>query len=82
MVCESWKGKLDTYLDGELPEEEMRTLDAHLRNCPSCSSDALARVQMKRAIQASGKRFTPSADFRKRIQQGVAPKPQRSFGLG
>ena len=65
MVCESWKEKLDTYLDGEVPEQEMRTFDAHVRNCPSCAADALTRVQMKRAIQVAGKRFTPSAEFRK-----------------
>jgi anti-sigma factor RsiW len=82
MVCESWKAKLDTYLDGEVPEEEMRSFDAHVRSCPSCSADALARVQMKRAIQAAGKRYTPSAEFRKRMQQKLAPKPQRSFRLG
>ena len=82
MVCESWKAKLDTYLDGELPEDETRTFDAHVRNCPSCSTDALTRVQMKRAIQVAGKRYTPSAEFRKRMQQKFAPKPQRSFRLG
>jgi anti-sigma factor RsiW len=82
MVCESWKAKLDTYLDGEVPEEEMRTFDAHVRSCPSCSSDALARVQMKRAIQAAGRRYTPSAEFRKRMQHKIAVKPRRSFGLG
>jgi anti-sigma factor RsiW len=82
MVCESWKAKLDTYLDGEVPEEEMRTFDAHVRNCPSCSADALARLQMKRAIQAAGRRYTPSAEFRKRMQQKLSPKPQRSFRLG
>src|ERR1700686_4886914 len=82
MVCESWKAKLDTYLDGEIPEKEMRTFDAHVRNCPSCSADALTKVQMKRAIQAAGKRFTPSAEFRKRMQQSIAPKRQRSFRLG
>jgi anti-sigma factor RsiW len=82
MVCESWKAKLDTYLDGEVPEKEMRTFDAHVRNCPSCSADALARVQMKRAIQVAGKRFTPSAEFRKRMQQSIAPKRQRSFRVG
>jgi anti-sigma factor RsiW len=82
MVCESWKAKLDTYLDGEVPEEEMRSFDAHVRSCPSCSADALTRVQMKRAIQAAGKRYTPSAEFRKRMEQKLAPKPQRSFRLG
>ena len=82
MVCESWKVKLDTYLDGEVPEGEMRTFDAHVRGCPFCSADALTRVQMKRAIQAAGKRYTPSAEFRKRMQQKIASKPRRRFGLG
>jgi anti-sigma factor RsiW len=82
MVCESWKAKLDTYHDGELSAEEMHTFDAHVRGCLACSADALARVRMKRAIQVAGKRFTPSAEFRKRVQQSIAPKPQRSFRLG
>jgi anti-sigma factor RsiW len=79
MVCESWKTKLDTYLDGELPEQEMRTFDVHVRSCQSCSADAVTRLQMKRSIQGAGKRFTPSADFRKRVQHSIALKPQRSF---
>src|SRR6516165_1261908 len=82
MVCERWKEKLDTYLDNELTEEEMRTFDAHVRSCSSCSADALARVQMKRTVQVAGKRFTPSADFRRRMQQSIAAKPRRSFRLG
>jgi anti-sigma factor RsiW len=83
MVCESWKATLDTYLDGEVPREEMRTFDAHVRSCPSCSADALTRLQMKRAIQVAGKRYTPSAEFRKRMmQQKIAAKPRRSFRLG
>ena len=82
MVCESWKARLDTYLDGELPQEEMRTFDSHVRNCPSCSSDALSRVQLKRAVQVAGKRFTPSAEFRKRMQQSIESKPRHSFRLG
>jgi anti-sigma factor RsiW len=81
MVCESWTAKLDTYLDGEVSEEEMRTFDAHVRSCPFCSADALARVQMKRAIHVAGKRFTPRAEFRKRMQQKIAAKPQRNFGM-
>jgi anti-sigma factor RsiW len=81
MGCDSWKAELDTYLDGELPEEEMRAFDAHVRGCPSCSADALTRVQGKRAIRVAGKRFTPTADLRKRIQKSIAAPPQRSFGL-
>jgi anti-sigma factor RsiW len=82
MVCESWKAKLDTYLDGELPQEEMRTFNAHVPNCLSCSADALARVQLKRGLQLTGRRFTPSAEFRNRMQQSIASKPRHSFRLG
>ncbi len=81
MVCESWRAKLDTYLDGEVSQEEMRTFDAHVRSCASCAAEALSRVQMKRAIQVAGKRFAPSAEFRKRMQQSIASKPQRRFRL-
>jgi anti-sigma factor RsiW len=82
MVCESWKTKLDPYVDGELPEQETAAFHMHMRNCPSCAADALARVQIKRAIQVAGKRFTPSAEFRNRMQQNFVRKPQRSFGMG
>jgi len=81
MECEVGKPKLDAYVDGELPSEEMRAFDAHVRNCPSCAADALARVQMKRAIQSAGKRFTASAEFRNRMQQRIAGKPQ-PIGIG
>jgi anti-sigma factor RsiW len=82
MVCESWKEKYDIYLDGELPNEELRAFDSHVRDCASCSADVLMRVQTKRAIQTAGRRYTPSAEFRKRMQQKIAAKPQRSFALG
>jgi anti-sigma factor RsiW len=37
---------------------------------------------MTRAIQLAGKRFTPSAEFRKQVQQSIARKPQSSLRLG
>jgi anti-sigma factor RsiW len=80
MICEKWKAQLDTYLDGELPEEEMRNFDAHVRGCPSCAADSLGRVQLKRATKVAGKRFAPSAEFKKRMQQSIVPSAQRSLG--
>jgi anti-sigma factor RsiW len=82
MVCESWKTKLDTYHDGELSAAETRTLDTHVHGCLACSAAALASVQMKRAIQVAGRRFTPGAEFRKRVQRSIVPKHHRSFRLG
>jgi anti-sigma factor RsiW len=82
MVCELWKTRLDTYLDGELASEDMRDFDSHVHSCPICGADALARVQMKRSIQAVGKRFTPSPEFRKRVQRRIEARPRRAaFGI-
>jgi anti-sigma factor RsiW len=79
MVCESWKTQLDTYLDGELSESEMRSIDRHVRSCHSCSMDTLTRVQMKRTIQLAGRRFAPSTQFRKRVQLSIATKPKQNM---
>lgn len=57
----------------------MRTFDNHVRSCLSCSTEALARTQVRRSIKAAGKAFEPSAEFRRRIQQTIASKPRRSF---
>jgi anti-sigma factor RsiW len=82
MPCEQWQSQLDAYLDGELSAEAMRALDAHLRTCPSCSADALARLQLKRSVKTAGARFTPAVDFRNKIQKKIADRPRRSWSLG
>ncbi len=82
MACESWRAKLDTYLDNELSTEETRSFDAHVRSCSACAVEGLSRVQTKRRVQAAGKRFAPSAEFRQRIQKSMTPRPKWSFGLG
>ena len=61
MTCENWAERLDIYLDGELPSEEARAVDEHLRGCPTCAAEGLRRVQMKRAVQNAGQRFTPGS---------------------
>lgn len=81
MACEEWRGKIDSYADAGLPAEEMRAFDRHLAACPSCAADALARVQWKRAAQLAGKRYAPSAEFRRRIEQQIARR-QRPAWLG
>jgi anti-sigma factor RsiW len=75
MACDSWVPQLDAYLDGELSAAEISALDAHLRGCSGCSAQALARVQMKRALKTAGQRFAPSAEFKARMRAQLAPKP-------
>lgn len=80
MLCELDRQKLDAYLDGELAPGEAAAIGAHLRNCADCATDALERVQMKRAISAAGRRYESSAELRSRITRTVAGKPRSHSG--
>ena len=84
MGCEQWRGKLDSYVDGELDPAEARVLGEHMRVCPACAADALERVQMKRALQMAGERYAASTELRNRVAmslsaRSLAPKPRRHF---
>jgi anti-sigma factor RsiW len=77
MSCEQWQAKLDAYVDGETPGQELTTMEQHLGTCHNCAADALSRMQLKRATRAGAMRFTPSPEFRQRIQRSIAPKRSR-----
>lgn len=70
---ESWAGKLDAYLDGELDSSQMQELDRHLRACPGCTAEALRRLQWKRAIHAAGQCYVPDPALRDHIQRSISP---------
>ena len=71
MTCDPWQAKLDAYVDGDGAQEDSAGLDAHLRTCPSCAADALARLKMKRMTQAAAARYAPSPQFRLRIEKAI-----------
>jgi anti-sigma factor RsiW len=79
-MADDFTAKLDIYFDGELPADEMQAFDIHLRSCPSCAADILSRVQLKRAMQSAGKRYSPSPEFRQRMQRKIATRPRFSVG--
>src|SRR5438105_9137393 len=74
MACETWAGKLDAYVDGELPTERGLPFDGHLRECPRCAATTLNRMQLKQAVHAAGQKFAPDPQFRARIQQQIATR--------
>jgi anti-sigma factor RsiW len=71
MNCDLCQEKLDAYVDESLPAEELGAVDDHLRDCQSCASEALARLQMKRATRAAAARFSPSPEFRLRMEKTI-----------
>lgn len=77
MACESFSGKLDAYVDGELPTTQANEFAMHLRGCATCAADALERVQMKRSVADAGKYYEPSVEFRKKIEASVRKPSKR-----
>lgn len=78
MGCEAWTGKLDAYFDGELPADETRALQQHLRECVACAAEGLARVQQKLAVKTAGQRFVPDPAFRARMEKSIAARQPSS----
>ena len=75
MSCNQWTERLDTYVDGETPAQDLSALEEHLRTCRDCAAEAMARMQMKRATRAAAAlRFTPPLELRRRIERSIAPK--------
>lgn len=77
MSCDTWREKLDAYVDGELPSPEAAELAKHLPECAACASETLERVQLKRSVALSGKRYEPSFEFRERVRQSLGKSPRR-----
>ncbi len=79
MTCELWETKIAAYVDGELAQEDQRAFREHLASCAACSREALGRMELKRAVHSTGKRYQPSDEFRARMARQIGAKPA---GLG
>jgi anti-sigma factor RsiW len=82
-VHEEWTDKLSDFLDGELPADEQRAVEAHLRGCGEC---AAVLADLKRVVVQAQKAGAvprpPSADLwggiAVRIDSGSASGAERS----
>jgi anti-sigma factor RsiW len=74
MTCAERMAKLDAYLDGELTAPEIVQMEAHLRECPSCATESVRRMQWKRATRSAGHRYTATRALRERVQKQISKK--------
>jgi anti-sigma factor RsiW len=72
--CSHDRNAVAAYLDGELAAEQERSLQEHLRSCPDCAAEIAAMVSLRRAMKPAASRFTPSAEFRRKVQSQIALK--------
>jgi len=80
MACDSWRDKLDAYVDGELTPADVRALSQHLRECAACAAETLERVQLKRSVAVAGNRYQPNAQLRAKILKTASVKPRPRSG--
>src|SRR5271157_3769627 len=81
MSCELGRDKLDAYVDRHGSEQELAGVEAHLRTCPSCAADALGRLRLKRMTQAAAQRYTPSPEFRLRMEKSIRKRSKTAWAV-
>ena len=78
MATDLWQSKIPAYVDTELSEQEMRAMDAHVRECSGCAAEALRQMRLKHETKLAGRRYEPSPEFRRKIAGQIsAKKPAR-----
>jgi anti-sigma factor RsiW len=58
---------LNGLADGELSADQLASVNDHLSQCPSCTSDALYRSLLKSATAKAGQRYVPTPNFQARL---------------
>ena len=81
MSCELWQAQLDAYADDSCSPAELAALEEHLRTCPACATEALARVQAKRMTRAAATRYAPSPVFRLKIEKSIQKSGNPAWAL-
>jgi anti-sigma factor RsiW len=74
MTCDEVRNRMEPYADSELSANELAEFEPHLRDCASCAADALSLLQMKRMTRAAGVRYSPTPEFRLRMEQSIRAK--------
>jgi len=63
MDCSRIKNKLSAYLDGELPEEDIREVRRHLFVCSACESELNKLRNLKGMMGRLNESFHPNASY-------------------
>ena len=67
MNCEQWQDKIDPFVDAELPVPMEQEFRDHLRACPACAAETVARQQLKAHTHTAGKRYVGSYALQQKV---------------
>ncbi len=73
MSCDQNPITLSSYLDGELPSDQIPAMREHIATCPQCASEIAELTSLKSSLRAARGHHTLTLEFRKKLQQQIAP---------
>src|SRR5271156_6291030 len=74
--CDQTPLALASYLDGELAPDKIPAMHEHIATCPQCAIEIAELTRLKNGLRAARGHYAPTLEFRKKLQQQVAP-PRR-----
>lgn len=77
MNCREVRTRLDLYVERELPEEERRAVEVHLRTCPACRK-RLANLEQVTALLYQLPPEEPTPDLEARVVAAVEARAARA----
>jgi anti-sigma factor RsiW len=70
-------GKLNAFIDSELPPAERQGIEQHLTGCHACTMRILSATQLKTATCRAGHRFAPSPEALMRLTAELHSQAQK-----
>ena len=80
MDCDQNPVTLSSYLDGELATEQAGSIREHVGSCPKCAAELADLVIVRRALRSARGMFTPSTEFRRRVERQIQLSRRRPLG--
>jgi anti-sigma-K factor RskA len=81
MSCEEIRPRLDSYVDGDLGQDDRRQVEAHLAGCETCRAEAEAIRSIKRETAALPRRIDPMRDLWPGIEPRLGHRHRQSRGM-
>jgi anti-sigma factor RsiW len=77
MTCDAFRDRLDGYIAGRLPADQMEAMARHASACDGCRDDLDAAVALAGPLATLSREITPEADLWPGVARRITPVPWR-----